>query len=343
MTEGETSVRRFSYATLLVTITCTCALGQIRDDSARTQETISQPLSSVSSPPTDARYSSPYSRDAASTQLSSARVSLGAGDLLEIAVFDTPELTQRVRVNSDGKIGLALIGEMKVQDLTPLELEKQIRDKLVQGRFVRHPQVSVFVLEYAGQMVYVSGEVNHPGAYPVLRAHRLQNLLTMAGGMSSRAGNQVSIVRGGDSAQTIHVDLSDKDESVSNPEIMPGDNITVAQTGIVYVLGEVGRPGGFLLDRHTTLSVSQAVALAEGTKENAALSRARLIREVNGQRQETAMDLRAILRSHGDDPLLQAGDIIYIPGSATRGLGRRSIETILATASGAAIYASYTH
>jgi len=274
-----------------------------------------------------------------STGITGAPVTLGPGDLIDVSVFDTPELTQRTRVNSDGKISLALIGEIPVRGMSPNALQQLVASKLVEGRFLKDPQVSIFVSEYAGQMAYVTGEVMRPGAYPLLRSHRLLDLIAVAGGLSARAANVVTITRAGDPQQLIRADLGDKDEDQRNPEIMPGDSITVGQTGIIYVLGDVGRPGGFPLDRHATLSVMQAMALAEGPKPSASLSKARLIRTNQENRQEIPLDLRTILKSQSPDLPLQAGDIIFVPGSLTRGMGRRSIETVLATASGVAIYA----
>jgi polysaccharide export outer membrane protein len=114
----------------------------------------------------------------------------------------------------------------------------------------------------------------------------------------------------------------------------------VAQTGIVYVLGDVTRPGGFMLDRRTTLSVVQAVALAEGTKPSASLSKSVLIRTVDGKRQEIPLNLKMILKSHSPDLLLAAGDIVYVPGSVTRGMGRSSLEIIESSVGLAAVYAT---
>lgn len=282
----------------------------------------------------------PYTRDAFSTTMTGAQVMLGPGDHLEISVFDTPEMTQSVRVDSDGKITLALIGEIAVRGMSPDKLAGIIARKLVDGNFMKDPQVSVFVLEYAGQMAYVSGEVTRPGAYALLRSHRLLDLLSVAGGLTSHAGNTVTIVRGDDAAQHILVDLSDKDEHRSNPEILPGDSITVAQSGIVYVLGDVSRPGGFLLDRRTPLSVVQAVALAEGTKSSAALSKALLIRTTQGTRQVTSLDLKLMLKSRSPDLLLEAGDVLFVPGSLTRGMGRTSLDVIMSSAGLAAVYAT---
>src|SRR5208283_2196887 len=140
-----------------------------------------------------------------------------------------------------------------------------------------------------------------------------------AGGLTSRAGNNVTVVRAQD-GHHIDVDLSRKDEAQTNPEILPGDSITVGETGVVYVLGDVNRPGGFMLDRRTTLSLVQAVALAEGTKPSAALTKSVLIRTTQGKREETPLNLRMILKSKSPDPLLAAGDIVFIPGSLTRGM-----------------------
>ncbi len=308
---------------------------QVNDDGGSS----SRSPSSSNLPPSGEE--SPYSRDAFSTTITGARVVLGPGDQLEIVVFDTPELSQRVRVNSDGKITLALIGEVTVRDMSPDKLAAVITRKLVDGNFMKDPQVSVFVREYAGQMAYVAGEVTRPGAYALLRSHRLLDLISVAGGLSARAGNNVTIERGGGiAAQHILVDLTDKDKQRSNPEILPGDSITVGQTGIVYILGDVSRPGGFMLDRRTTLSVVQAVALAEGAKPSAALTKTVLIRNTQGNRQEIPLNLKRILKSQSPDLLLAAGDIVYIPGSLTRGMGRTSLEVIESSAGLAAVYAT---
>ena len=274
------------------------------------------------------------------TNITGAKTAIGPGDLLAITVFDTPELSERVRVDSDGRITLPLIGELTVQGTTANALEKEIRSKLMDGSFVKDPQVSVFIVEYAGQMAYVTGEVLRPGAYPLLRSHRLLDMISVAGGLTSRAGNTVTIVRGDDPTRHVQVDLTDKDESRTNPEILPGDSITVAQSGIVYVLGDVSRPGGFMLDRRTTLSVVQAVALAEGAKPSASLSKSVLIRTVDGKRQEIPLNLKMILKSHSPDLLLAAGDIVYVPGSVTHGMGRSSLEVIESSVGLAAVYAT---
>jgi len=278
-----------------------------------------------------------YTGDSLSTAMTGIRAPLGPGDLIDINVFDTPELTQKIRVNSEGKIKLALIGEIGVQGMTPDELERLITTKLVGGHFMKKPEVAVFVAEYAGQMAYISGEVVRPGAYSLLRSHRLLDLIAVSGGLSARAGNVVTIKRQGEGV--MHVDLSNQDPSRSNPEIMPGDSVSVEQAGIVYVLGDVERPGGFMVDRRVTLSVMQALALAEGLKPSAGVTKVRLIRTTDSGRQDISLDVKLILKAQKPDLTLQAGDIIYVPSTLLRGMGRLGIQTILATASGVAIYA----
>jgi len=280
-------------------------------------------------------------KDPLSTNITAAQTAIGPGDLLAIAVFDTPELTEKVRVDSEGRITLPLVGEISVQGTTANALEKIIRRKLIDGSFVKDPQVSVFISEYAGQMAYVTGEVTRPGAYALLRSHRLLDLISVAGGLTSRASNTVTIARGGNTAPRIVVNLNEKDGNQSNLEILPGDSITVGQTGIVYVLGDVNRAGGFMLDRRTTLSVVQAVALAEGTKSSASLSKALLVRTIQGNRQVTPLNLKMMLKSQSPDLVLEAGDIIFVPGSLTRGMGKTSLEVMMSSAGLAAVYATH--
>jgi len=337
-TRTEGSVSKPIHWLLLIVLAPEILSAQLRETD-RVQARASEPQTQqAGAAPTAGELAS--SKDSLSTGITGAPVALGPGDLLEINVFDTPELTQKIRVASNGQIALALIGDIDVKGMSPGELEKLIRSKLIEGNFVKDPQVSVFVAEYAGQSAYITGEVNRPGAYPLLRSHRLRDLISVAGGLTARAGNAVTITRETNPAQPLRVDLSDKDENQSNPEIMPGDDVAVAQTGIVYVLGDVERPGGFLLDRSTSLSVMQALALAEGLKSSASINKVSLIRTTGEARQEIPLNLKMILKSQNPDLPLQAGDIIFVPGSLTRGMGRRTIDVILQTASFAAVYAA---
>jgi polysaccharide export outer membrane protein len=277
------------------------------------------------------------------TSVTGASVNLGPGDLIEIGVFDTPELSQKVRVSSDGKITLSLIGEIQVNGMTPEALRSLVAADLVKGRFVRNPQVSVFVSGYAGQVAYLDGEVNRPGAYPLLRSHRLLDLIAVAGGPSARAGDSVTITKAGANAEQFQVTLAGNDEVQNNPEILPGDRITIGRAGLLYVLGEVGRPGGFVLGQHSTITVLQALALAEGLQSSASIKKATLIRKSGDGNQQITVNVQKILKAESPDLAVHEGDILYVYGSMTRGLGRSALVTAMATASTAAVYVAALH
>jgi polysaccharide export outer membrane protein len=262
---------------------------------------------------------------------------------MELTVFGVPELTQRVRVDDDGKIHLPLIGDIVATGKSPAWVRDQVAVELTDGHFVKKPQVEVYIVQYAGQVAYISGEINRPGAYSLLRSHRLQDLIAVAGGLTPRAANTVTIVHNGDTKNTLHVDMKNQDDAIGNPEIEPGDSVTVGLAGIVYVLGNVTRPGGFLLDRRTTLTFTEALALAEGPSPIGSITKAVVIHSAEPNSQPAQVNLKMILKAKAPDIQLQAGDIIWVGDSAFRNIGRLALETIFGTASGVAIYSSYAH
>jgi polysaccharide biosynthesis/export protein len=271
-----------------------------------------------------------------STTMTAAPVHVSPGDLLEIGVFDTPELTAKFRVNSDGEITMPLIGAIHVGGLSPEKVQELVATSLRDENFVKDAQVSVFVAEYASQAVYVIGEVVKPGPYPLMGSHRLLDFISAAGGFTQRAGKTVSIktLANPDHPLTIGPASAEKD---ANPEIEAGDSIVISQAGIVYVLGDVTHPGGFLLDREDTLTIMQALALAEGTLSTAAKSSAKLIRTTAKGREEIPVNLKAIMKSKNTDLAMQSNDILFVPGSAAKGV-LKGVETILPAAAGAMIY-----
>jgi polysaccharide export outer membrane protein len=271
-----------------------------------------------------------------STTMTAAPMQVGPGDLLEIAVFDTPELAGKVRVNSAGEITLPLIGTMHVGGLAPERVQALVATSLHDQNFVKDPQVSVFVDEYASQGVYVIGEVMKPGPYPLMGSHRLLDFISAAGGFTPRAGKIVTIKSAADPdhPRTISMDSAEKDK---NPEIAAGDSIIIPQAGVVYVLGDVARPGGFMLDREDTLTIMQALALAEGTLSTAAKSSAKLIRTTSKGREEIPVNLKAILKSKSTDLAMQSNDILFVPGSTTKGV-LKGVQSVFPAAAAASIY-----
>jgi len=265
---------------------------------------------------------------------------VAGGDLLEINVFDVPELSGKFRVSNTGSISLPLIGELAVQDNRTDEVEHTIAQKLEDGGYVRNPQVSVFVAEFATQGVSVLGEVKKPGIYPSFGSHRLLDYLSMAEGTTPLAGSMVDITRHVSTA-TQRVALRSKGEARQNPEVLSGDTILVERAGVVYVVGDVARPGGFPMDQDDQLSVLQAVALAQGANHTAALKSAKLIRSTPQGKTEVPINLSAMLGSKAADVPLKDGDIVFIPSSAAKSAMKRGLEAGVQAAVGVAIYGRY--
>jgi polysaccharide export outer membrane protein len=275
------------------------------------------------------------------TTTTSGPVKLSPGDLLEVGVFDSPELTTRARVNSDGNITFPLLGSLHVGGSSPEQTQKAIEKQLADKDFVKDPQVSVFVVEYANQGVSVLGEVNKPGVYPVMGSHQLFDFVSAAGGFTVRAGRSVTIAHAGDGQPDVIRLGHDPSLTSGNPVIAAGDTIYVGQAGLVYVVGDVAHPGGFLMDSGEKLTVLQALALAQGVKPTAALKGARLVRTTDQGRVEIPLDLRRIMAFQEQDPTLQDQDIVYVPNSAARTGFRRAMDAALQVAVGAAIYGRY--
>jgi polysaccharide export outer membrane protein len=115
----------------------------------------------------------------------------------------------------------------------------------------------------------------------------------------------------------------------------------VSHAGVVYVVGDVGKPGGFLIENNDRLTVLQAVALAQGTNKTAALNQAKLIRKTDTGRQEMPVPLKKILSNHAADETLADGDILFIPTSQAKNAAYRGMETALQMATGVVVYGRY--
>lgn len=272
-------------------------------------------------------------------------VCIGDGDLLEISIFSvygTPDVTEKVRVGNTGEVSLPFVGPIRLAGLTAEQAERTIVDRLRAEDLLKNPHVSVFIQEYATQGVSVMGEVNKPGVYPVVAPRRLLDIISAAGGLTPRAGRKVAVTRRDHPEAPIAVDVSDQADSTrSNVEILPGDTVVVSQAGIVYVIGEVHKPGGFVMDNNDSMTVVQAVAMAEGYKSTAAVDRAKIIRKTSQGMQETPLNLKKILNSTSLDMPLHNGDIVFVPSSAGKKTGYRALEAILQMATGVAVYRRY--
>ena len=259
---------------------------------------------------------------ARTTNEQSRKLSIGPGDELDVSVYGVPELSQHVRVDTSGDIHLLLIGPTHVEGLSSEEAQAVIEKQLVEGKFVKNPQVTVFLKEFTNQSVSVVGEVNKPGSYPALTTRRLYDAFQQAGGLTPTAG-KVSITHPGQLDNPTVVTLSNDPvkSAQANVEIMPGDAITVSKAPIVYVMGEVNKPGGYVLDDGSNsenssqrLTVMRVIALASGPGQGASLNKSRIIRRTANGIQELPISLKQIMAGKAPDPPLQAEDIVYVPG-----------------------------
>jgi polysaccharide export outer membrane protein len=265
---------------------------------------------------------------------------IGAGDLVEMSVFDTPELSGKLRVSNTGDIFLPLVGTLYVQGLKAQEAQSLIRQKFIDGGFLKDPQVTVFISEYATQGVSVVGEVHKPGVYPAFGSHRLLDYISLAEGLTPLAGTTITIthIRHPDQPEHFKMIAGSAPSLENNPEILPGDTIFVEKTGLVYVVGDVVRPGGFPMDHDEHLTIMQLIALAQGTNYTAARSSVRLIRTTATGREEIPIDLKKIFAAKAEDMKLQDNDILFVPNSMARSALKAVGSAAVPAAATATIY-----
>jgi polysaccharide biosynthesis/export protein len=233
------------------------------------------------------------------------------------------------------------VNQVHVEGLTLDEAEKAIEQRLDDGGFVRNPHVQLFVSEYTSDGTSVLGEVSRPGVYPVLGEQRLFNLLSAAGGLSPAAGTSITVTHKADPDKPVVVAISRnlQDHPDSNVPIYPGDTVMVRRADVIYVVGDVNRPSGFLMDNGGKLSVLQAIALAGGTTNTAKTSGARIIRKGPEGVTEIPVSLKKLLQAKASDVPLQADDILFVPGSARKVISGRTAEAALQMATAASLIA----
>ncbi len=269
-----------------------------------------------------------------------SEILIGGGDLLEVSVYGAPDFSKiGVRVSTDGVITLPMINQVKVGGLNFRDAEALVAKKLSEGGFFNDPQVSIFAKEYGTQGVSVLGEVAKPGIYPMLGPRRLFDAISAAGGTTAVAGQSVTITHRGhpDAPETVKLSYSADGTPKSNVTVFPGDTVVVSRAGVVYVVGDVKLPSGIVMQQ-PRLTVLQALAMAQGANTTAKLSESKLIRRGPDGPQETPLDLKKILNAKAPDPLLEAEDIVFVPSSTGKKALTRSLEAIISTATGMAVY-----
>ena len=277
---------------------------------AHQHDTSKDPQAPPTQSPANAEKASP-------TEATSSALVLGPGDELDITVYGAPDLSGHTRVSSDGNISIPLIGYVRVGGLSSSEAEAEIEAQLRQHLIVNDPQVSVYAKEFTSSGISVAGEVAKPGFYSALGPHRLFDVLQAAGGLSERASGSVTISHRGDLENAVKVELSqDPAEMVrSNVELHPGDTVFAAKAPMVYVLGEVNKPGGYILNSAGAMTVLRVVAAAGGPTGSASVGGTKMVRRTPSGLQQLPVPLKAILRGKTADMPLSADDILFVPSS----------------------------
>jgi len=247
---------------------------------------------------------------------------IGPKDLLEIEVFGLSELDTTARVSEDGLITVALLGEVKVGGLTKSGVEKKLT-RLFEERFLKNPQVTVFIKEYKSQKVSVIGAVNEPGDYELLGRQTLLQMISQAGGMTEDAGKEIIVIRkkedGSNTSREIPVEgLVEKGDVELNIVLKPGDivNIPIDKMVRVYVFGQVRNPGALEVKKSNIPTLLRAVAQAGGFSERAHKGKVS-IKRVNDQGKEVQMivSAKAIIKGKKKDVQLHENDVVYVPES----------------------------
>ena len=343
---------------------------------------------------------------------------IGSGDLLDISVFDVPELSKEVRVSQTGTISIPLIPvRLRVAGLSETQVEEKIAELLEANGLVSHPEVGVAVKEHRSQPITVVGAVQHPMVYQADRDVSLLEVLAEAGGIATDAGDTIIVTRRrvatfiqianpttapataapgsgepppldspatpelaeknpGASPQTpsfpsaeeltnanppaasgtpdvgnspsnpdstsITVNLNDlleTGDTRNNIQLHAGDVVTVPHAGIVYVLGAVNRPGGFVVSNdRTQLTTLKVLSLAGGLTNIAKTQHAFIIRrDDTGKQTETQVDLKKVLNRQSEDITMHPSDILFIPDDRTKQALIRTAEIALGVATGVAV------
>jgi polysaccharide export outer membrane protein len=338
---------------------------------------------------------------------------IGNGDVLNILVFDVPELSREVRVSQAGTIAIPLVpSRLHVAGLTEIQARQTIADVLEANGLVSHPEVEVTVKEHRSRPITVVGAVQHPMVYQADTDVTLLEVLANAGGVANDAGDTIVVTRqrsavfipisnpetigasapgsassasevapaatipdqtegssgansqvfpsstpkattlsGADStgntqtasSNIISINLNElveKGDMRNNIPLQSGDVVTVPHAGIVYALGAVNRPGGYVLSNdRTQLTTLKILALAGGQGRFAKLDHAVIIRKDDqGKQTETAVDLKKIIDRKAEDLQMRASDILYIPDSKTKAAVYQTLQVAVAVATAVAIY-----
>lgn len=283
---------------------------------------------------------------------------LGPGDQFVLHVTDLDDISDKpLRIDPDGMVDLPLAGTVQAGGLTVDQFKTELRSKL--SKYITSPQISLNLTENQSRPVSVLGAVNNPGVHQLQGSRHLLEVISLSGGIRPDAGPTVIVTRqprfGSISAPGAKVALSNGYSTASfsldalmaskNPEnnivVEPGDVVSIPKADLIYVVGDVRKAGGFPLSSHESVSLLQAVSLAEGLGPNASARHARILRPApggDGTPREIPVDVQKIFSGQSPDVPLYANDVLFIPNSAFKASAERALEAAIGVTSGLLIY-----
>jgi len=232
---------------------------------------------------------------------------LGAGDVIRISVFQNPDLSLETRLSEQGQITFPLVGQLALGGLTTQAAEQRIAKALKDGKFVLNPQVNVLLLQIRSAQVSILGQVNKPGRYPIDQVgSKVSEMIAAAGGVVPGASDIVTLTGTRNNRQVkLEIDLPQilqSGKTELDPVVQNGDILHVDRAPLIYVYGEVQRPGVSRLERGMT--VMQALAQSGGLTQRGTERGLRIHRrDANGEVK--------ILQPRMNDPV-ERDDVIYV-------------------------------
>ena len=304
------------------------------------------PMRPTASPSPGSSGTSPASTASTTTAapaIDQSHYVISPGDVLDVSVFGAPDLSQKSIVNSSGEIYMPQIDYVHVAGMRVDDAQAAVEQVYLKKQIIKVPHVAIVIASYSSGVVLM-GEVSRPGIYPIVGSGRLFDILAEAGGTTPNAGQMVTIAQKdsttsqavfmtSDPAQLLHADVP----------VQQGDTIIVSKADVIYVVGEVLAPSGFLMDDKGQYTVLKAIAMAHGTTKIAKSSKARIVRRTPAGQMEIEVPLDKILASKAPDIPMQANDILFVPSSKGKQVAATTANVAISLASGLAVYSIIYH
>jgi polysaccharide biosynthesis/export protein len=274
---------------------------------------------------------------------------IGRDDLVAVTIYDSPDLSRKVRVSSDGTIRLPLLSHsIRAAGLFPEELEKSVADAFRNEKILVLPSVSVSVLQFTSRPISVIGAVRHPITFDASGKVTLVNAITRAEGLTAEAGSEIVVSandpqNGTPVSKTIRVkDLMDGNHPDLDMVLWGGEEIRVPEAPKVFVMGNIKKPGSYSVQDKTDMTVLKLLALAGGTMPFSQKQAYIYHQSADGNRTEIPFDLKAMIDRKAPDIPIQANDMLYVVDNKGKRMTVTALDRIAgvgaATASGLVIF-----